>query len=66
MQYLKSEYHHVDIHADYWQYLGCSWKGKDGVIYYMLRVLPFRLVTAPIVLTKFLRPMVKKWRSKRV
>ena len=38
---LKSGYHHIDIHADYWQYLGFSWKGKDGVIvYYMFRVLP--------------------------
>ena len=31
---LKSGYHHIDIHADYWQYLGFSWKGKDGAVVY--------------------------------
>ena len=47
---LKSGYHHIDIHADYWQYLGFSWKGENGVIvYYMFRVLPFVLATAPFV-----------------
>ena len=30
---LKSGYHHIDIHADYWQYLGFLWKGKDGAVY---------------------------------
>ena len=60
---LKSGYHHVDIHADYWQYLGFSWKGKDGaVVYYMFRVLPFGLATAPFVFTKL--PLVKRWRNR--
>ena len=62
---LKSGYHHVDIHADYWQYLGFSWKGENGVIvYYMFRVLLFGLATAPFVFTKLLKPLHGKERSK--
>ena len=61
---LKSGYHHVDIHADYWKYLGFSWKDQQGVtVYYLFRVLPFGLATAPFVFTKLLRPLVKRWRS---
>ena len=63
---LKSGYHHVDIHADYWQYLGFSWKGENGVIvYYMFRVLPFGLATAPFVFTKLLKPLHGKEMEKQ-
>ena len=62
---LKSGYHHIYIHADYWQYMGFLWKAKDGVIvYYMFRVLPFELATAPFVFTKLLRALVNRWRSR--
>ena len=61
---LKSGYHHVDIHADYWKYLGFSWKDQQGVtVYYLFRVLPFGLATALFVFTKLLRSLVKRWRS---
>ena len=63
---LKSGYHHVDIHADYWQYLGFSWKGENGVIvYYMFRVLLFGLATAPFVFTKLLKPLHGKEMEKQ-
>jgi hypothetical protein len=39
---LKSGYHHVDIHPDYWQYLGFEWKGD----FYVFCQLPFGLATA--------------------
>ena len=63
---LKSGYHQVDIHADYWQNLGFSWKGENGVIvYYMFRVLPFGLATAPFVFTKLLKPLHGKEMEKQ-
>ena len=63
---LQSGYHHVDILVDYWQYLGFSWKGENGVIvYYMFRVLPFGLTTAPFVYTKLLKPLHGKEMEKQ-
>ena len=61
---LKSGYHHVDIHPDCWTYLGFSWVWPAGLRrFYMFRVLPFGLSTACYVFSKFLRPLVKRWRS---
>ena len=51
-------YHHVDIHADYWQYLEFSWKARVGLLY--IQSLPFGLATASLVFTKLLRPLVRR------
>lgn len=60
---LKSGYHHVDIHPDYWQFLGFSWNEKGHRKFYVFKVLPFGLATACYVFTKLLRPLVRRWRS---
>ena len=64
---LKSGYHHVDIHEDFWSYLGFSWNDFLGRRrFYAFRVLLFGLSTACYVFTKLLRPLVKHWRSKGI
>ena len=60
---LKSGYHHVDIHQDFWPYLGFSWGHGHSKKWFTFRVLPFGLSTACYVFTKLLRPLVKRWRS---
>jgi hypothetical protein len=45
---LKSGYHHIDIHRDFWQYLGFQWQGQ----YYVFTQLPFGLAPACYVLLK--------------
>ena len=60
---LKSGYHHVDIHKDYWQYLGFSCVKETVRKFYVFKVLPFGLATACFIFTKLLRPLVKRWRS---
>ena len=61
---LKSGYHHIDICKDQWEYLGFSWKGKDGrKRYYMFVVLPFGLCTAGYIFTKVCRVSIKYWRK---
>jgi hypothetical protein len=54
---LKSGYHHIDIHSDFWQYLSFQWRGQ----YYVFT--PFGLAPACYVFTKVLRQMVKSWRA---
>ncbi|KAL4534489.1 hypothetical protein Ndes2526A_g05384 [Nannochloris sp. 'desiccata'] len=56
---LESAYHHVDMHPDFWQYLGFSWQGQ----YYVFCSLPFGLCIAPWVFTKLTRELVQRWRS---
>jgi hypothetical protein len=56
---LKSGYHHVDIHPEFWQYLGFEWHGK----FYVFCQLPFGLATACFVVTKILKQLVQYWRS---
>ena len=58
----KSGYHHVDISANHWRYLGFSWNDR----YYLFKVLPFGLSTACYLFTKLLRPLVHYWRSKGI
>ena len=60
---LKSGYHHVDIHPDYWSYLGFSWGTHVARKFYVFKVLPFGLSSACYVFTKLLRPLVKRWRG---
>ena len=45
-------------------FLGCEWGG--GGKFYKFTVLSFRLATACYVFTKFLRPLVKYWRSRGI
>ena len=60
---MKSGYHHIDIFPDHTKYLGFSWS-LDGVRnYFKFTVLPFGISSACNVFTKFLRPLVKKWRE---
>ena len=60
---LKSGYHHVDIHQDFWPYLGFCWGRDRSKKWFTFRVLPFGLSTACYVFTKLMRPLVKRWRS---
>ena len=61
---LKSGYHHVDIHPDYFQFLGFQWEDKGVPNYYVFTVLPFGLFTACYVFTKLMRPLVRLWQGK--
>jgi hypothetical protein len=52
---LKSTYHHVDIHPDYWRFLGFEWEGQ----YYVFCQLPFGLATACFVFSKIVKQLVQ-------
>jgi hypothetical protein len=56
---LKSGYHHVDVHPDYWQFLGFEWKGD----FYVFCQLPFGVATACYVFSKFTKQLAQRWRS---
>lgn len=62
---LKTSYHHVDIHADCWQYLG-----YPGVNAHLRDGLCLRcylgLASACYVFTKLLRLLIKRWRGRAV
>ncbi len=60
---LRSGYHHVDIHPDYYKYLGFSWIFHGVRRYFVYKVLCFGLSTAPFVFTKILRNIILFWRS---
>ena len=60
---LKAGYHHVDIHEEYWQYLGFAWDNEGAPKYYVFVVLPFGLATVCYLFTKLLRPLTKYWRG---
>ena len=38
---LKSGYHHIEIHPDYWSYLGFSWIEDGTRVFHLFKVLPF-------------------------
>ena len=61
---LKSEYHHIGIHADYEKFLGFAWSFSNSGQrrYFVFTVLPFGLSTASYIFTKMLKPLVKYWR----
>jgi hypothetical protein len=59
---LKSGYHHIDIHQEFWKYLGFQWRGQ----YYVFTQLPFGLAHACYVFTKVMRQLVKSWRSRGI
>jgi hypothetical protein len=56
---LKSGYHHVDIHPDYWQFLGFEWEGQ----FYVFCQLPFGLATACYVFSKITKQLSQRWRG---
>ena len=56
---LKSGYHHVDVHPDFWGFLGFEWQGQ----FYVFCQLPFGLATACYVFTKLIRQLVQRWRK---
>ena len=60
---LKAGYHQVDIHKEYWQYLGFAWDNGGVPKYYVFGVLPFGLANACYLFTKLLRPLTKYWRG---
>jgi hypothetical protein len=59
---LKSGYHHIDIHKDFWQLLGFQWRGQ----YFVFTQLPFGLAPACYVFTKVMRQLVQSWRSRGI
>ena len=56
---LTSGYYHIEIHRDFWKYMGFQWEGK----YYRFRVLPFGLAIAPYIFTRVTRELARKWRG---
>ena len=61
---LKSGYHHVDIFPDHRKYLSFSWTFSCGrTRFFEFTVLAFGLSPAPYLFTRFLKPLVRKWRS---
>ena len=61
---LKSGYHHIAIAEEFQTYLGFAWTDKNGkTTFYIFCVLPFGLSSACHIFTKFMRPLVKKWRA---
>ncbi len=59
----KSCYHHIEVHPEYWKYLGFSWKFQGGIKYFVFTVLPFGLLTTCYVFTKVMRLLIKRWRG---
>ena len=57
---LESGYHHVGVHPTSRRYLGFQ---IDGM-YFQCAALPFGLNLAPLVFTKFMRVLVRLWRSR--
>ena len=61
---LKSGYHHINIHPDFWEYLGFSWASTNGEEKYLVfKVLSFGLATTCFVFTKVMQQFTKRWRG---
>ena len=60
---IKSAYHHIEIFKGHQQYLGFQWVYNGKPQYFIFKVLPFGLSTAPSVFTKVLKPLLRHWRS---
>ena len=63
---LKSGYHHFDIHADFYQYLGFSWVIDGMKRFFVFTVLVFGLSSAARIFTKMLRPLSTYFRKKGI
>ena len=59
---IKSGYHHIDIWEAHQKYLGFLWEFDGKIRYFVFTVLVFGLATAPFVLTKVVRVLMKHWR----
>ncbi|GLC48086.1 hypothetical protein PLESTB_000713500 [Pleodorina starrii] len=55
----KSGYHHVDMHPDFWTFLGFRWDGQ----FYVFTQLPFGLAPACWAFTKVTRELLTRWRT---
>ena len=60
---LHAGYHHIDIFSPHTDYLGFSWELNGTKKYFKFSVLPFGLSSACNIFSKFLRPLVKRWRG---
>ena len=60
---LKSGYHHINIFEEHQTFLGFSWFYQNTKSYFIFTVLPFGLATACNVFTKFMRPLISRWRG---
>jgi ribonuclease HI len=56
---LKSGFHHVDLHPDFWHYMGFSWKGK----FYCFTAMPFGLGPAPWCYTVLMQAVLSHFRQ---
>jgi hypothetical protein len=56
---LSKGYHHMDIHEDFFTYLGFEWEGQS----YVYTCLPFGLAPACWAFTKLTRECLSKWRK---
>ena len=56
---LRSGYHHVPVHEDFWTFLGFTWEGVS----YVFKVLPFGLSLSPFVFSKITRWVMKHFRT---
>ena len=54
----SSGYHHINVHPDYWDYLGFCWRGK----FYVFTQLPFGLASACWAFTKVTREVMRGFR----
>ena len=63
---ISKGYHHIDIDKNHQKYLGFSWKIDGKIRYFMFTVLPFALCSAPFILTKVMRSLVKFWRREGI
>jgi len=59
---LLSGYHQCEMHPNAWEYLGLEWQGK----FYVFKVLPFGLSSAPWCFTKLMREVAGFLRLKGV
>ena len=60
---LKSGYHHVNIFEEHQTFLGFSWLYNNTKAFFIFTVLPFGLATACNVFTKFMKPLISRWRG---
>ena len=60
---LTNGYHHIDVSPWHRKFLGFSFSISGCTRYFQFASLPFGLSSAPFILTKVLRPLVKHWRS---
>ena len=61
---LKSAYHQVPLHPEFYKYFGFKIEKEEGQVeYYTYVVMPFGLNDASRVLTKLLKSPLERWRS---